>query len=91
MLCELRRVASKGGRRLDDFGGTRGVGGSKPRAVSVVIISLCCTCRMLDLLLSIDMAHFSGRGGGRHRGFGSTWECVWKREILFTVCEKEHV
>lgn len=58
---------------------TGGVGrcfNSEPRAISVEMISLCCTYRMLDLLLSIDMAHFSGRGGGRHGGSRSTWKCV---------------
>lgn len=58
---------------------TGGVGrcfSSEPRAISVEMISLCCTYRMLDLLLSIDMAHFSGRGGGRHGGSRSTWKCV---------------
>lgn len=46
---------------------------------------------MLDLLLSIDMGHFSGRGRGQHRGCGSTWECVCEREILLTVFVRKNM
>lgn len=52
---------------------------NKLRAAYVTIISLCCTYRMLDLLLSIDMAHFSGQGGGQHGGL----------DLRGSVCVKE--
>lgn len=77
MLCELRRVGPEGGGDWVIFlGGVGGVLVISREQVYVTIISLCCTYRMLDLLLSIDMTHFSGRGQGLHTGFGFTWECV---------------
>lgn len=54
---------------------------SKPRA----IISLCCTYRMLDLLLSIDMAHFSGARRGSAQGVQINVG-VCERQILLTTC-----
>lgn len=57
----------------------RGCFNSEPTA----IISLCCTHRMPDLLLSIDRAHFSGRGGGRrHRRFTSTCDWCVKHRVV---------
>lgn len=44
---------------------------------------------MLDLLLSMDMTHFSGWGGGRHRLVRSTWERFLLRVPYSWLCVRE--
>lgn len=80
-LSDWRRVGSEGVETAV-FRWRRGGGcfNSKLNAVYVSIISLCCTYRMLDLLLSIDTVHISGPGAEGFDLCGS----VWMKEILLT-------